>query len=107
MTEAKIEREAADSPEAQLLQEAIFNAVRAYADFLENHGLIWEDQPDPELPRLKAQALVVTLDFGDGGNNIDISLKDGALHRVYGDGVNPDPWGREAEPPPLPTGRQN
>jgi hypothetical protein len=45
---------------------------------------------------LKAQAIVVTLDFGDGCNAIDISLKDGALNRVYGDGVNRDPCGRDA-----------
>ena len=97
MTEANIEREVADSPEGQRLIEAICDAVRAYVDLLENRGLIWEDRPDPELPRLKAQALVVTFDFGDGCNAIDISLKDGALDRVYGDGVNPDPWGRDAD----------
>ena len=100
MTEAKIEREVSDSPEAQRLQENIFNAVRAYSDFLDSRGLIWEYLPDPEPPRLKAGALVVTLDFGDGCNAIDISLKDGGLDRVYGDGVNPDPWGRDADPPP-------
>jgi len=96
--EAKIEGELADSPEARLLRENIDTTVRAYVDFLHSHGMIWEDRPDePELPRLKAQALIITYDFGDGDDAVDIFLKDGALDRVYGDGVNPDPWGREAD----------
>jgi hypothetical protein len=97
-TEAKIERETAGNPEARRLQERIFNAVRAYAEFLENHGLIWEDRPGDEMPRLKAAALVVTYDWAYDYGTIDISLKDGALNRVYGVGVNPDPLGRDADP---------
>jgi hypothetical protein len=31
---------------------------------------------------------------------IDITLKDGALDRVYGNGTNPDPYGRG--PPDIP-----
>ena len=85
-------KEAIGLQEAQALQDAIFNAVRAYSDFLERHGLIWGyGHPDDPL-RLKAQALVVTLDYGDGNNAIDITLKDGALDRLYGDGVDPDPY---------------
>jgi hypothetical protein len=91
MLEAMIERNVSNMPEAELLQEAIFNTVQAYADFLESHGLIWEDRPEPEPVRMKAAALVVTLDFSDPGT-IDISLKDGALDRVYGGGSDPDPY---------------
>ena len=101
MTEAKLESEIAESLEAKVLQERIYNAVKAYSDYLERHGLIWEyghDLDDADLPRLKAQALVVTLDYGDGIDCIDITLKDGALERVYGEGVNPDPWGFDADP---------
>jgi hypothetical protein len=101
MTESKFEREIAESPEAKVLQEAIMKAVQAYSDYLEGQCLIWEyghDPDDPDFPRLKAQALVVTLDYGDGNNCVDITLKDGALDRVYGDGVNPDPWGFDADP---------
>jgi hypothetical protein len=58
--EAAHETKIVGSPEAEALQDAICNAVRAYSDFLERHGLIWEDG-DPDAPRLKAQALVVTL----------------------------------------------
>ena len=93
LEEAAREREVADSPEGQLLQEAITNAVIAYSDFLERNNLIWEGEAYPDFPRLKAQSLVVTLDFGKG-EGIDITLKDGALDRVYGNGINPDPEGR-------------
>jgi hypothetical protein len=41
---------------------------------------------------LKAQALVVTLDYGDGDNAVDIKLKNGPLDRLHGDGVDPDPF---------------
>ncbi len=95
MEEAKREREVADSPEGEALREAIFKAVEAYSQFLEREGLIWEygvDLNDPDWPRLKAQALVITVDYGRA-NGIDITLKDGALDRVYGNGVNPDPYG--------------
>jgi hypothetical protein len=71
------------------------NVVPQYSDFLDRHGLIWEfgvDPDDPDWPRLKAQALVVTHDYGRM-NGIDITLKDGALDRVCGNGVNPDPFG--------------
>jgi|SRR6516164_942402 hypothetical protein len=101
MTEAKIERAVANSPEAEALQETIFNAVRAYADFLEKHGLICNYPPDPEPPRLKATALVVTYNYAYDYGAIDVSLKDGALDRVYGTGLNPDPWGRDVDPSPT------
>src|SRR6516165_3309419 len=88
MIEANRERELADSPEADALQEAIFKAVEAYEQFLHHHNIIWEDSPNPgDPPRLKATALVVTRDFGE--NYFDISLKDAAVDRVYGNGVNP------------------
>jgi Zn-finger nucleic acid-binding protein len=41
---------------------------------------------------MKAQALVIILDYGRC-RGIEIQLKDGALDRVYGNGVNPDPAG--------------
>ena len=96
-----IERELADGPETQALQKAIRVAVQAYADFLERRGIIWEfgvDPEDPNWPRLKAQALVITMDLGMA-DGIDISLKDGAIDRVYGNGVNPDPYGFDGDPP--------
>jgi hypothetical protein len=47
MAETKHEREVAESAEAQALQDAIFKALNAYSDFLDSHGLIWEDTSDP------------------------------------------------------------
>ena len=91
MAEAAHERAVADSAEGQALQEAIFNAVFAYSEFLDRSDVIWEDIPG-DLPRLKAQALVITVDYGaDAGSSVDIHLKDGACDRVYGNGVNADP----------------
>ncbi len=63
----------------------------AYSDFLEDRGVIWDDCAS-EFPRMKARALVVTFDYGEYAG-VDIALKDGALDRVYGNGVNPDPDG--------------
>jgi hypothetical protein len=61
MAEAKHEREVADSLEAEKLKDAIFSAVAAYSEFLEQQGVIWDDDADPDdpIPRLKAEALVV------------------------------------------------
>jgi hypothetical protein len=99
MAEAAHERAVVDSAEAEALQKAIFDAVCAYSDFLERNGVIWGDNY-----RLKAQALVVTLDYGAGGDPVDIHLKDGACDRVYGNGVDPDPDGRG--PPAIPHKRR-
>jgi hypothetical protein len=102
MTEVKIEREIMDSPEAKALQEEIFKAVTAYWHFLNDHGLIWQEIGD-DRPRLKAEAVVVTCGYlEDGAEACEIKLKDGAIDRVFGDGVNPDPDGRDADPPRPP-----
>ena len=107
VAEAKREREIADSAEGQVLQQAICKAVNAYSEFLEREGVIWEigvDPADPDWPRMKAQALVITLDYGTC-RGIEIQLKDGALDRVYGNGLNPDPAG--LGPPDIPHKRRN
>lgn len=106
MAEAKHERQVAESAAAQALHTAICKAVTAYSDFLERHGVIREFgvcPDDPDWPRLKAQALVITLDYGLA-NGIEITLKDGALDRVYGNGINPDPDG--LGPPDIPHMRR-
>jgi hypothetical protein len=73
--DAKIERDVADSAEGRALMDEIYKAVRSYSDFLEDRGVIWSEHDPDEIPRLKAQALVVTLDYGDGDNAVDIELK--------------------------------
>jgi hypothetical protein len=102
LREAQREREICDSPKAQALLEAVFSAVKAYSDFLERNDLIWvPDAGSAFEMRLKAQALVVTVDYGVcPGGTIDVTLKDGAIDRVYGNGKNPDPDGRG--PPDIP-----
>ena len=100
MAEAEHEREVADSPEAQALQADIYKVVMAYSDFLEREGVIWQfGVRDPDFPRMKAQALVITRDYGKY-SGVEIYLKDGAIDRVYGNGVNPDPEG--LGPPDIP-----
>jgi hypothetical protein len=89
-TEAKIERAVIDSPEAERLKADIFRTMMAYVDFLRERNLLWDDD---DYPRMKASALVASYDFGR--DVVEIYLKDGALDRVYGDRVNPDPWGRD------------
>jgi len=87
LLEAEVERQVADSPEAQALMEEIDKAVRAYSDFLNDHGLIWSEDSSDDFPKLKAQALVATFDYGEGYYAVDIKLKDGALDRVYGESM--------------------
>jgi hypothetical protein len=41
MAEVKAEQAIASTPEALALQEAIYAAVRAYHEYLDRHGLIW------------------------------------------------------------------
>src|SRR5262245_55905044 len=82
---AEAEREVVESPECQARLTAPLDAARAYWDFLERNDLIYEDD------RLKATALVVTVTLC---GTIDVTLKDGALDRVYGNGQNPDLDGR-------------
>jgi hypothetical protein len=82
LAEAKREREVVESPEGQARLTALMDAARAYWDFLERNHLIYEDD------RVKATALVVTV---TPCGTTDVTLKDGALDRVYGNGQNPDP----------------
>jgi hypothetical protein len=104
MAEARNEREVVDSAEARALRDAAVKAALAYSEFLEQHGLIWEYGPDDWL-RLKASALVITVDYGGSAGDVSVTLKDGALDRVYGNGTNPDPCG--LGPPDIPHKQRN
>jgi hypothetical protein len=89
------------------LQDCIFRAVDAFSKFLDRNGVIREfglNPDDPDWPRLKVRTLVVTLEYGRSPGVIDITLKDGALDRVYGNSVNPDPDG--PGPPDIPHKRR-
>jgi hypothetical protein len=77
---AGCEREAADTEEANQLRSAIYNALYAYADYLDQCGLIWDhDSIDP----LKVEGLVAEMDFRSTdervGPTFNIILKGGAL----------------------------
>jgi hypothetical protein len=85
LAEAEREREVVESPEGQAWLTALMEAARAYWDFLERNHLTYEDD------RVKATALVVTVTLC---RTTDVTLKDGALDRVFGNGQNPDPDGR-------------
>ena len=84
MGEVKAEREISSTPEARALQEAILQAVRAYWDYLERHGLHYDETRD----LVRASALHVVCDF----DSVDIFLKDGAIDRRYRGGDDPDPF---------------
>jgi hypothetical protein len=86
MAEAKREREVVDTAEAQALMAAIFRAVSTYRDYLDCHGLFYDD--DREL--MLASGLRVTCDIN---GEMEIILKDGPIDRLYGDGEDPDPFG--------------
>ena len=87
MAEAKREREVVETREGQALLNALTDAALAYYDFLDENALIDEVTADGKL-RIKASALVVAVTL-DG--TIEVTLKDGACDRVYGNGENPDP----------------
>ncbi len=91
MAEVEAERAIADTPEAQALQNAIFDAVRAYYEYLDRHGLFY----DAERELVRATALHVICDMC---GTMDIMIKDGALDRRYGDGEDPDPFGTGLNP---------
>jgi hypothetical protein len=98
------ERQVADLPEARRLIEAICHAMWAYKTFLENHGLIWNDDWEEEGKEgslgdpLKAKKLIAEINFEypDCGQVVDVHLAGGALDRAYSD----QPFDDEGRPKP-------
>ena len=81
---AGCEREAADTEEANQLRSAIYNALYAYADYLDRYGLIWDlTKIDDGGHPLKAERLIAEMDFQSTdervGPTFNIILKGGAL----------------------------
>jgi hypothetical protein len=74
---AGCERVAANTEEANQLRSAIYNALYAYADYLDRYGLIW-DLTKIDSDPLKAERLIAEMDFG-AGPTFNIILKGGAL----------------------------
>ncbi len=71
------ERVITQSPEAIALQDAIFAAISAYADFLERKDLIFDDTPDCDWCDDRPKSLVVRWEFAQGGV---ITLDGGTEH---------------------------
>jgi hypothetical protein len=91
MTEVEAERAIVTTPEADALRAAIFDAVRAYYEYLNRRGLFYDADRD----LVKASALYVICDMiGD----MEIILKDGPIDRRYGQGKDPDPFGQGRNP---------
>jgi hypothetical protein len=82
MAEVQAERTIRDTLEARSLQVEIHKALEAYWEYLDRHGLIYDDERD----LMRASALHVI--YNDAGS--EIILKDGAIDRRYGNGEDPD-----------------
>jgi len=91
MDEVKAERAIVDTPEAEVLMEAVTRAVSAYFEYLDRHGLFYDEKRD--LMRASALRVICSV-IGD----IEIGLEDGALDRRYGSGKDPDPECRGLNP---------
>jgi len=101
LRDVTIERQIADSPEAQALQDAICKAIDAYVDYLDRHGLIYGPPPEDGgfIPAKGPTALVVTkvlaVEIGDElvgtEEGIEIDLKGGPSDRY--------PWPAEERDP--------
>ena len=74
---ARCERVITQSLEALKLQDAIFAAISAYADFLERKDLIFDDTPDCDWCDGRPKSLVVRWEFCQGGI---MTLDGGAEH---------------------------
>jgi hypothetical protein len=90
MTEVAAERAVANTPEAEALIAAIYKAMSDYWDYLDRHGLIYDDKRD----LMKASALHVTYDIC----GCDVALRDGPIGRRYNGGKDPDPEQRGLKP---------
>jgi hypothetical protein len=75
--DAAHETKAFDTQEAKRLQAAIENAMQAYWEYLERHGVVFNDDGDA-----KCAALVAKIDMSDLA--CWITLEGGALERLYG-----------------------
>jgi hypothetical protein len=91
MIEVDAEWAIVTTPVAEALQQAICDAVGAYYEYLDRHGLFY----DADRYLVKASGLHVICDMtGD----IGIILKDGPADRRYGQGEDPDPLGPGRNP---------
>src|SRR6266516_192156 len=80
---AAYEREVADTEEAEQLRSAIYNALNAYAHYLDRCGLILDlTKMDSSDDPFKAERLIAEIDFCTNervGKSFKTMLKGGAL----------------------------
>jgi hypothetical protein len=81
--EAAAESAVVNSPEGKAHRDAICNALGAFADFLDDHDLIWE-HGDTDNPRQLVKAIVATYEFADLG--YEVHLRGGANDRLRNGG---------------------
>jgi hypothetical protein len=70
--DAAYEREVTTTKEAERLQKAVLDALAAYAEYLDDHGLIW----DADITELKVKRLIADIDFR--------GCEESAYDRTYG-----------------------
>ena len=89
--EAAYQREVEATDEADKLRNAIWNALDAYADYLERHGLVWDFKEVEKVMReeegdfLKADKLIAHIDFRGVTKDGDVPQRaqDGDCVRAY------------------------
>jgi hypothetical protein len=64
MADVEAERAIAATPEAQALRHAIYKAISDYWDYLDRHGLIYEETRD----MMRASGLHITYNANWGGD---------------------------------------
>ena len=84
MREVEAERAITETPEAVALMDNIFKSISDYWDYLDRHGLIYDDKRN----LMRASALHVIHDIC----GCEIFLKDGPIDRLFNGGEDPDPF---------------
>ena len=96
MCEIEAERAVAATPEAVALMEKVCQAISDYRDYLDRHGLIYDEKRN----LMRASALHVICD----ALGCEVMLKDGPIDRRYNGGEDPD-WERRGLNPTWPPAR--
>src|SRR6516162_8256186 len=92
--EAAYAREVQDTEEAEKLRNAVWNALDAYADYLDRHGLVWDykkveealrEEEEEGVDYLKADKLIAHIDFRGVTSDGDVPQRgqDGDCIRGY------------------------
>jgi len=97
MAEVEVERAVAATPEAEALIDEICKAISKYWDYLDRHGLVYDEKRE----LLRASGLHITYDVA---GDCEFVLKDGPIDRRCCGGEDPDPERRGLNPTWPPRG---